>query len=97
MRRESRVNRDANHFQAPSWAEGAARRDNKWLASLFTFVCNFSAYHVAWWKEYSSSFPDNEKCKAAGFTHVGGQVTVPNGKKAVEAQLDALVEWLDAN
>ena len=63
------------------------------------FVCNFMAYHVAWWKEYSNSaesqLGDEEKCKAAGFTHVGGQVTVENGKKAVEAQLDALVECLD--
>jgi len=62
-----------------------------------TFVCNFMAYLVAWWKEYSSNLPNNQKCKAAGFTHVGGQVTVPHAKTAVEAQLDALVEWLDAN
>jgi hypothetical protein len=66
-----------------------------------TFACNFMAYLVAWWQEYSNSaaakLKDDEKCKAAGFTHVGGQVTPQNGKKAVEAQLDALVDWLDAN
>jgi hypothetical protein len=62
-----------------------------------TFVCNFMAYLVAWWKEYSANLPDNEKCKAAGFTHVGGQVTPGDGEKAVDAQIGALVEWLNAN
>ncbi len=65
------------------------------------FVSNFMAYHVAWWKAYSNSsdanFADDAKCKAAGHTHVGGKVTVANGKIAVEAQLDAMVNWLDKN
>jgi hypothetical protein len=55
-----------------------------------SYVSGFMAYHVAWYRE------NNSDCEFAGHTHVAEGVTATTGEMALRAQLDVLVDALDA-
>lgn len=62
-----------------------------------SFVSEYMAYHVAWYRDYiNAKHPDDpsKQCRRAGHTHVGVQVAVDHAETAVDIQLDKLFEVL---
>lgn len=62
-----------------------------------SFVSEFMAYHVGWYRDYSqTAFATDpaKQCKFAGHTHVGVNVTVADAEIAVETQLEELFKVL---
>lgn len=55
------------------------------------FICGYLAFLAA---EYQTQHSD--RCKAAGFIHVGGQVDLQTAKKAQEATLKAVISAVDS-
>ena len=58
-----------------------------------TFVSNFLAYHVVWYRE---AYTGDQNCLLSGHTHVGGAISVADAANAVKAQLKELYKALDA-
>lgn len=56
-----------------------------------SFVSEYMAYHVAWYRDQSS---DPDKCLFAGHVHVGVLVDAADGEAAVELQLAELFKVL---
>jgi hypothetical protein len=60
-----------------------------------SYVSEYMAYHVSWYRAYINEKKDKEKnCRYSGHTHVGVQVAVVDAEKAVEIQLDVLIKTL---
>lgn len=59
------------------------------------FLCEFMAYHVAWYQDICASTGDCP-CLMAGFTHVSSGVPVESARQAAEESLRALIVALDA-
>jgi hypothetical protein len=59
------------------------------------FLCEYMAYHDAWYQSLHSDPCDQYYCFAAGFTHLAAGVTPSNGTAGVEAALRALISQLD--
>jgi hypothetical protein len=61
------------------------------------FVSNYMAYLVAWYQDWwsNSNVDPTKRCRCAGHTHVGIQVSVPNAAAAVAVQLGVLIEFLN--
>lgn len=59
------------------------------------FVSGYMGYHVSWYRDYIHGLGDPaRRCEFAGHTHVGVDVAVADAAKAVEIQLDELIEVL---
>jgi hypothetical protein len=56
------------------------------------FVSGYMAYHVSWHAALSTETA--HPCLAAGHTHVGIDVDVADGRRAVEIQLETLITYL---
>ncbi|MCL4199564.1 MAG: hypothetical protein KJZ69_18875 [Phycisphaerales bacterium] len=62
-----------------------------------SFVSEYMAYHVAWFRDYiNAQFPNDpsKQCLFAGHTHVGIPVSSAVAEEAGEIQLDELIEDL---
>jgi hypothetical protein len=61
------------------------------------FVSNYMAYLVAWYQDWWSdhNVDSTKRCRCAGHTHVGNQVSVPDAAAAVAVQLGVLIEFLN--
>jgi hypothetical protein len=60
------------------------------------FLCEYMAYHDAWYQSIHGDPCDQYYCVAAGFTHLAAGVSPSNGTTAVEAALRALISQLDS-
>jgi len=60
------------------------------------FLCEYMAYHDAWYQSLHGDPCNQYYCVAAGFTHLAAGVTPANGTTAVEAALRALISQLDS-
>ncbi len=60
------------------------------------FLSEFIAYHGAWYHELHDDPLDSIRNVAAGHIHVGGQVTVDDGRIATEISLRALLDHIDS-
>jgi pyrrolidone-carboxylate peptidase len=58
------------------------------------FLCEFMAYLVMWHQDRCAT-TGACNCRMAGFTHVGGSVSVESGKLATETALRVLIRALD--
>lgn len=63
-------------------------------ARLGHYVSAYMAYHSCWYREYSQTEYPDKPCKKAGHTHVGVRVIAADGRKAVQKQLDVLIDGL---
>ena len=60
-----------------------------------SYVSEYMAYHVAWYRDHAQTkLKPWECCRFAGHTHVGIDAPVAACQKAVEAQLDVLIDQL---
>jgi hypothetical protein len=59
-----------------------------------SFVSEYMAYHVAWYRDHTADLPDDRRCLFAGHTHVGVDVDAGDGARAVALQLDVLIDVL---
>jgi hypothetical protein len=59
-----------------------------------SFVSEYMAYHVAWYRDHTADLPGGRRCLFAGHTHVGIDVDADDGAQAVALQLDALIDVL---
>jgi len=72
-----------------------------WDIGRMNFLCGYMTYHVAWYQWYSNNptwqptgYKVSTPCQRAGFTHVGGKVTVATGTTCVEIQLEEVIRVL---
>ena len=61
-----------------------------------SFVSEYMAYHVAWYRDHTMDLAVDRRCLVAGHTHVGIDVDTGDGAKAVALQLDELINVLPA-
>ena len=61
-----------------------------------SFVSEYMAYHVAWYRDHTADHANDRRCLLAGHTHVGIDVDPGDGAKAVALQLDELINALPA-
>jgi len=66
-------------------------------ALLGHYVSSYMAYLVCWYGSDSGVQPTNAAIKAYGHTHVGALITPSDAQTAFQAQLDALITWLDSH
>jgi hypothetical protein len=59
-----------------------------------SFVSEYVAYHVAWYRDHTMDAAADRRCLFAGHTHVGREVDPADGAKAVALQLDELINVL---
>lgn len=59
-----------------------------------SFVSEYMAYHVAWYRDHTMDQAADRKCLIAGHTHVGSDIDPADGARAVSLQLDALIDVL---
>ncbi len=60
------------------------------------FLCEFMAYHDAWYQQLHSDESAPYRCLVAGFTHVAGNIDVNDAKKACEIALRTTINYLDS-
>jgi len=60
------------------------------------FMCEYMAYHVAWYQELHSDPCDQYRCLAAGFTHVPGSLSVSTATTVCEIALRTTIVYLDS-
>ncbi|BBM84962.1 hypothetical protein [Candidatus Uabimicrobium amorphum] len=65
-----------------------------WQGDPGRFLCEYMAYHVMWYQSLHRNGKD--ACLAAGFIHVGGEVDVTSGKKALEITLQETIAHIKA-
>jgi hypothetical protein len=100
--------RDAGQTRASNLPMAAIRdavnqrfADGRLIASINpdgdvgSFVSEYMAYHVAWYRDHSADLADR-RCLLAGHTHVGIDVDPADGATAVALQLDQLIDALPA-
>jgi len=61
-----------------------------------SFLSEYMAYHVAWYRDLTADHAADRRCLLAGHTHVGIDVDAGDGAKAVSLQLDELIRVLPA-
>jgi hypothetical protein len=61
-----------------------------------SFVSEYMAYHVAWYRDHTMDLAADRRCLVAGHTHVGTDVDASDGAIAVARQLDELIDVLPA-
>jgi hypothetical protein len=61
-----------------------------------SFVSEYMAYHVAWYRDHTTDRAPDRRCLMAGHTHVGIDVDPGDGARAVALQLDAVIDVLPA-
>jgi hypothetical protein len=99
--------RDADHKRESNLPmaaiQGAVNRhfgDGRLVASINptgdvgSFVSEYMAYHVAWYRDHTMDLAAGRQCLVAGHTHVGIDVDARDGAKAVALQLDELIDVL---
>jgi hypothetical protein len=59
-----------------------------------SFLSEYMAYHVAWYRDHTMDLGADRRCLAAGHTHVGIDVDAADGAIAVALQLDSLIDVL---
>lgn len=59
------------------------------------FLSEFIAYHGVWYQDMHRDVNDPFRSVAAGHIHVGGEVTVPQGRLATEESLRVLLDYVD--
>ncbi|MEW6251704.1 MAG: hypothetical protein AB1716_13750, partial [Planctomycetota bacterium] len=74
---------------------GAHVRARRTTLDYSNFLCDFLGYHVNWYHDLHSEPNDPAWNVASGFIHVGGLVTVEDGRIATEATLRALIRYVD--
>ena len=67
-----------------------------WDGNPGNFLCEYMAYHDAWYQSLHSDPSDQYYCVAAGFTHLAAGVPITNATAGVEAALRALINHLDS-
>jgi hypothetical protein len=65
-------------------------------ADVGSFVSEYMAYHVAWYRDHTMDLAPDRRCLVAGHTHVGIDVDAGDGATAVALQLDELIGVLPA-
>lgn len=60
------------------------------------FLSEFIAYHGVWYQDLHKEPSDPFRSVAAGHIHVGGQVSVNQGRMATETSLRVLLDYVDA-
>ena len=66
------------------------------IGDVGSFVSEYMAYHVAWYRDHTMDRAADRRCLVAGHTHVGIDVDPADGARAVSLQLDALIDVLPA-
>ena len=61
-----------------------------------SFLSEYMAYHVAWYRDHTMDHAADRRCLLAGHTHVGIDVDAGDGARAVALQLDELIRVLPA-
>ncbi|MFZ0034386.1 MAG: hypothetical protein WAK60_05305, partial [Sedimentisphaerales bacterium] len=67
-----------------------------WDGNPGAFLCEYMAYHDAWYQSLHSDPCDTYYCMAAGFTHLASGVSASNGTAGTKAALRALISQLDS-
>ena len=65
-----------------------------WKGDPGRFLCEYMAYHVMWYQNLHNE--GKNACLAAGFIHVGSEVDVASGKKALEITLQETIYHIKA-
>jgi hypothetical protein len=67
-----------------------------WDGDPGAFLCEYMAYHDAWYKSLHSDPSDQYLCLAAGFTHVPAGLSVSTATTVCEVALRATIDYLDS-
>ncbi len=67
-----------------------------WSGNPGAFLCEYMAYHDAWYQSLHSDASDSYRCLVAGFTHVASSVSVSNATAACEIALRQTIYYLDS-
>ena len=67
-----------------------------WGGDAGAFLCEYMAYHDAWYQSFHSDPCDQYRCLAAGFTHVPGSLSVSTATTACEIALRTAIDYLDS-
>jgi hypothetical protein len=67
-----------------------------WDGDTGAFLCEYMAYHDAWYQSLHSDPCDQYSCLAAGFTHVSGSLSISTATTACEIALRATINYLDS-
>jgi hypothetical protein len=101
--RDAGRNRDSNlPMAAIRSAVNQHFGDGRLVASINTtgdvgsFLSEYMAYHVAWYRDHTADHAADRRCLFAGHTHVGIDVDAGDGARAVALQLDELLRVLPA-
>ena len=60
------------------------------------FLSEFIAYHGVWYQDIHKDPDDPFRSVAAGHIHVGGQVSISQGRAATETSLRVLLDYVDS-
>ena len=67
-----------------------------WSGNPGAFLCEYMAYHDAWYQSLHSDVADSHRCLVAGFTHVASNVSVSDATEASEIALRETIYYLDS-
>ena len=67
-----------------------------WDGDSGASLCEYMAYHVAWYQELHSDPCDQYRCLAAGFTHVPSSLSVSTATIVCEIALLSVIDYLDS-
>jgi len=67
-----------------------------WDGNPGGFLCEYMAYHDAWYQDLHSDPSDPYWCVAAGFTHVSGSLTVAEARDALGISLRETIGYVDS-
>jgi len=67
-----------------------------WDGDAGAFLCEYMAYHDAWYQSLHSDPCDQYRCLTAGFTHVPGGLSVSTATTVCEIALRTTIDYLDS-
>ncbi len=67
-----------------------------WDGDSGAFLCEYMAYHDAWYQELHSDPCDQYRCLTAGFTHVPSSLSVSTATTVCEIALRTTIDYLDS-
>jgi len=67
-----------------------------WDGDAGAFLCEYMAYHDAWYQSQHSDPCDQYRCLAAGYTHVPGSLSVSTATTVCETALRTTINYLDS-
>jgi len=67
-----------------------------WDGNPGAFLCEYMAYHDAWYQSLHSNPYDQYRCLAAGFTHVPDSLSVSTATTVCEIALRTTIDYLDS-